>query len=135
MIVVLLFAATAVHAQSQCGPGISFWKLLDSVRVGYNDGRLNIERLYAVCLPVPPKGSRSSYPYDPDGGGRLTTLVKTADGKLLNTYVWSASSIGGLWEMSNYKVLGGYESIKPLAPGKYELEFALEDKQFYRFPF
>jgi hypothetical protein len=61
--------------------------------------------------------------------------VKSADGKVLNTYVWYAESIGGLWEMSRYKVVGGYESVKPLGAGNYSLEFTLEDKPFYRFPF
>jgi hypothetical protein len=92
-------------------------------------------RLYAVCLPPPAKQSGSNYPYDPDGGGKLSTSVKTADGQTLNTYVWYAESIGGLWELSRYKVLGGYEAVKPLAPGNYVLEFAIEDKPFYRFPF
>jgi len=131
----ILTAAPVGAQQQHCAPGISFWKLLDAVRVGYNDGRLNVDRLYAVCLPTPAQASGSNYPYDPDGGGKLSTLVKTADGKLLNTYVWYASSIGGLWELSNFKVVGGYESVKPLAPGNYVLEFALEDKPFYRFPF
>lgn len=116
-------------------PGISFWKLLDGVSIGYGDGRLSIGKLYAVCLPAPAKQSTSNYPYDPDGGGKLTTLVKTADGKLLNTYVWYAESIGGLWELSRYKVLGGYESVKPLTAGNYVLEFAANDKPFTRFPF
>lgn len=122
-------------AQKPCTPGVSFWKLLDEVRVGYTDGRLALGRLYAVCLPAPAKQSTSNYPYDPDGGGKLTTLVKTADGKVLNTFVWYAESIGGLWELSRYKVLGGYQEVKPLAAGNYVLEFAIEDKPFYRFPF
>src|SRR6185312_7374110 len=134
MLFVFLTAPYGV-AQSQCTPGISFWKLLDSVRVGYGDGRLSIDKLYAVCLPMPLKRNGSSYPYEPEGGGKLSTIVKTADGKALNTYVWYASSIGGLWEMGNYKVLGGYEAIKPLASGNYQLEFALEDRPFYVFPF
>lgn len=118
-----------------CTPGVSFWNLLDEVRVGHTDGRLGIGRIYAVCLPTPAKQSTSNYPYDPDGGGKLVTLVKSADGKVLNTYVWYAESIGGLWELSRYKVLGGYESVKPLAAGNYLLEFVVEDKPFYRFPF
>jgi hypothetical protein len=122
-------------AQKPCTPGVSFWKLLDEVGVGYKDGRLALGRLYAVCLPPPAKQSASNYPYDPDGGGKLSTSVKTADGQTLNTYVWYAESIGGLWELSRYKVLGGYEAVKPLAPGNYVLEFAIEDKPFYRFPF
>ena len=121
-------------AKSSCTPGVSFWNLLDEVRIGYQDGRLGIGRIYAVCLPAPVRQSASNYPYDPDGGGKLSTIVKTADGKVLNTYVWYGENISGLWELSRYKVVGGYEAVKPLPPGKYLLEFALEDKPFDRFP-
>jgi len=133
-----LFQTPDTHsatAQKPCTPGVSFWKLLDEVRVGYTDGRLGLGRIYAVCLPQPAKQSTSNYPYDPDGGGKLATLLKSADGKVLNTYVWYAESIGGLWELSRYKVVGGYEAVKPLVAGNYVLEFAIEDKPFYRFPF
>jgi len=130
-----LISVSIAGAQSQCAPGISFWKLLDAVHIGYVDGKLSIDKTYGVCLPVPSKRSGSNYLYGPDGGGKLATLVKTADGKLLNTYVWYAENIGGLWEMGNYKVLGGYEAVKPLAPGNYQLEFTLEDTPFYVFPF
>ena len=121
-------------AKSACTPGISFWNLMDEVRIGYTDGRLGIGRLYAVCLPTPSRQSASNYPYDPDGGGKLSTVVKTADGKVLNTYVWYGENIAGLWELSRYKVVGGHEAVKPLTAGNYVLEFALEDKPFYRFP-
>lgn len=140
-IVALVFSLSlAVTAQAPapaapCSPGISFWKLLESVSVGYTDGKLTIGRLYAVCLPTPTTPSNSSYPYDPDGGGKLTTLLKTADGKVLNTFVWYGESIGGLWEMSRYKVLGGFQSLTPLTAGNYLLEFAADDKPFTRFPF
>ncbi len=139
-VLVLIFASlVATQAQTTAppctSPGISFWKLLDAVGVGHTDGRLRIDKLYAVCLPAPAKPSTSNYPYDPDGGGKLTTLVKTADGKVLNTYVWYAESIGGLWELSRYKVIGGFQSVKPLTAGNYLLEFAAEDKPFTRFPF
>jgi hypothetical protein len=135
VVLALFLTPTFSNAQTPCTPGISFWKLLDSVRIGYIDGRLNLEKLYAVCLPAPIKRNGSSFPYEPDGGGKLSTQVKTADGTVLNTYVWYASSIGGLWELGNYKVLGGFEAIKPLTAGNYQLEFALEDKPFYVFPF
>lgn len=121
-------------AKTNCAPGVSFWNLLDQVRIGYTDGRLGVGRLYAVCLPTPARQSTSNYPYDPEGGGKLSTIVKTADGKALNTYVWYAENISGLWEMSRYKVVGGYEAVKPLAAGNYVLEFAIDDKPFYRFP-
>ena len=133
-----LFQTPDPHSPTEkktCAPGISFWNLLDEVRIGYTDGRLGIGRLYAVCLPAPARQSTSAYAYDPDSGGKLSTVVKTADGKVLNSYVWYGESISGLWELSRYKVVGGHEAVKPLAPGSYLLEFAVEDKPFYRFPF
>lgn len=132
-----LFQTPDTHsptAKTNCAPGVSFWNLLDEVRIGYTDGRLGVGRIYAVCLPTPSRQSTSNYPYDPDGGGKLSTTVKTADGKALNTYVWYAENISGLWELSRYKVVGGYEAVKPLAAGNYVLEFAIDDKPFYRFP-
>ena len=137
LLVTVIFLKT-VHAQTPetpCVPGISFWNLLDSVSVGYVSGRLSIDRVYAPCLPPPGKQSTSNYDYDPDVGAKLTTVVKTADGKALNTYVWYASRIGGLWELSRYKVIGGHQEVKPLTAGSYVLEFAANDKPFYRFPF
>jgi hypothetical protein len=137
--VLVMFGARVAPAQkpaeANCAPGVTFSSLLGSVGVGYTDGRLSLDRLYAVCLPPPVRPSASNYPYDPDGGGKLSTVLKRADGQTLGTYVWYAESIGGLWEMSRYKVVGGAASVKPLTQGAYVLEFALEDKLFYRFPF
>src|SRR5262245_4708744 len=135
LLILLCAPAVAVAQQAPCTPGISFWKLLEAVSVGYADGKLRVDKLYAVCLPTPARRSSSSYAYDPDSGGKLAMEVKSADGKVLNTYVWFAENVTGLWEMSNYKVIGGYESIKPLAAGKYTLEFAADERPFYRFPF
>ena len=138
LFLVALLSIPAVQAQpapAPCSPGVSFWSLLGAVGVGYGDGRLSIDKLYAVCLPAPAKQSTSNYAYDPDVGGKLTSVIKTADGKVVNTYVWYGENICGLWELSRYKVLGGYQSIKPLTAGNYLLEFAADDKPFYRFPF
>src|SRR5687768_14833887 len=98
-----LFANYPAAAQSACTPGITYWSLLESLGIGYSSGTLNLGKLYAVCLPAPAKPSTSNYPYDPDVGGKLSTIVKSADGKVINTYVWYGESIGGLWEMSRYK--------------------------------
>src|SRR4030095_2667847 len=85
--------ADAQPAQTPCTPSLSFFSLLESVEIGYVDGRVNIGRLYAVCLPAPAKPSNIAYDYDPDSGSKLTTVIKSADGKLLNTYVWYARNI------------------------------------------
>jgi hypothetical protein len=118
-----------------CAQGMSLWSLIEAVNIGYADGRLQLGKMYALCLPQPATPSNSNFAYSPDAGGKLTTLVKDSSGQALTTYVWSAENILGLWEMSDYKVLGGEDSIKPLSAGAYTLEFQLEGKTFYRLPF
>ena len=135
----LFFAGSGValgnQTQVPCTPGISYWSLLGAVGVDYLDGRLIINKLYAVCLPQPLGARTSNYAYSPDGGGKLASVVKRADGQVLNTYIWYGENIAGLWELSRYKVLGGASAIKPLTAGDYIIEFQIEDKPFYRFPF
>lgn len=116
-------------------PGISFWSLLGAVNISYTSGYLQLGKLYAVCLPQPSTPSDSIYAYSPTAGGRLSTVLKDAQGQMRATYVWSAENISGLWEMSDYKVLGGEQSIKPLSAGSYSLEFQIDGKLFYRFRF
>jgi len=135
----LLACASAALADSKagpgCSPGVSFWSLLGEVGIGYADPHLQIEKLYALCLPQPKGAGDSNYAYSPEQGGKLAMAINAADGATFGTYVWSAESVGGLWELSNYKVLGGYEALKPLTAGRYTLEFQIDGAPFYRFPF
>jgi hypothetical protein len=117
-----------------CSPRISNKTLLDSVEVG-GGGHLSIGKLYATCLPTPARKSQTAYEYNPYDGGRLTAVLKSSNGQALNTFVWYGEKITSLWELSRYEVVGGHQSVKPLAPGSYLLEFAVEDKVFQRFPF
>ena len=55
------------QSPSNCKPGVTFGSLLASVGIGYTDGRLNMDRLYAICLPTPEKPGESVYTYNPDG--------------------------------------------------------------------
>lgn len=121
--------------QGACVPGVSFWSLMGAVGVGYADGRPRVGKLYAVCLPAPARASQTNYAYNPDDGGKLSTVLKRSDGTALGTFVWYGENVAGLWELSRYKVVGGEQSVKPLTPGPYVLEFQIEDKPFYRFPF
>jgi len=127
--------ALAEQTQVPCTPGMSYWSLLGAVGVDYTNGRLVVNKLYAVCLPQPDRAANSNYAYSPDGGGKFASVVRRADGQVLNTYIWYGENIAGLWELSNYKVLGGEVSIRPLTAGDYVIEFQLEDKPFYRFAF
>jgi hypothetical protein len=131
----LAFGQGPISPAPCTSPGISFSKLIESIGIGYGDGRLTMGKLYAVCLPTQPGREESPYGYDPDSASKISTLVKTTDGKVLNTYVWYAQNVGGLWELSTYKVVGGSAAVKPLTAGNYLLEFAIDDKPFTRFPF
>ena len=124
-------AAQAIAAP--CVPGVSFWSLLGAVDIGNTDGHLRVDKLYAVCLPPAQAPSSSNYAYSPDDGGKLTSVIKSADGQSLGTYVWYAQNISGLWELSEYKVLGGV--AKSLDAGNYTLEFQADGAPFYRVAF
>ena len=139
LLALLLSAGSGValgeQPQESCTPGMSYWSLLGAVSVDYFTGRPIVNKLYAVCLPQPLRTDNSNFAYSPDGGGKLASVVRRADGQVLNTFIWYGENIAGLWELSHYKVLGGETSIRPLTAGDYVIEFQLEDKPFYRFPF
>lgn len=128
-------AAARVSAQAGCvAPRVRVKMLLDGIEAGAG-GRLSLGRLYAVCLPEPARRGATNYAYNPYDGGKLSTVLKSSNGQPINTFVWYAEKVAGLWELSRYEVVGGPQAVKPLAPGEYVLEFALEDKVFQRFPF
>ncbi len=134
---VLLTGLLSVPAQNPaaaapCEPRIDTASLLTNVDV---NGSLRIGEMYARCLPMPEKKGRTAFQYHPYDGGKLSTVLKSSDGKTLNTFVWYAHSIQSLWEMSRYEVIGGREALQTLKPGSYMLEFALEDKVFQKFAF
>jgi hypothetical protein len=131
---ILVSFAAAVHGQGggQCQPHVDLAGLLNNVHV---NGTLHIGQLYARCLPKPSKVSSTSYEYNPYDGGKLTTTLKSSSGQVLNTFAWYGNNIQSLWELSRYEIVGGAPALKKLSPGKYLLEFALEDKVFQSFPF
>ena len=113
--------AARASAQPGCGaPRVRMKMLLDGVEVGPG-GRLSLGRLYAVCLPEPARRGETNYAYNPYDGGKLSTVLKSSNGQALNTFVWYAEKIAGLWELSRYEVVGGPQAVKPLAPGRRHL--------------
>lgn len=133
----LLSCSSALLAQNNsgtCAPNMRFGSILNNVQIT-GEGYLMLGNMIATCLPQPVRQSSSNYPYNPDDGGKFSIVLKTAKGQALTTYVWSVEKISSLWELRDYKVVGGQAAIKPLTPGDYVLEFALEDKPFHRFPF
>ncbi|HEV2864164.1 MAG TPA: hypothetical protein VGX48_24415, partial [Pyrinomonadaceae bacterium] len=130
-----LFLGPAADArQPACQPRVRMKTLLDNVGVGPR-GVLSIGSLYAHCLPEPARRGATAFAYNPYDGGKLSAVLKASNGQPLNTFVFYAEKIAGLWELSRYEVVGGPQALKPLAVGSYVLDFALEDKVFQRFPF
>ncbi|MFN7928447.1 MAG: hypothetical protein U0Y68_10955 [Blastocatellia bacterium] len=127
-------AALAQPNNAACTPMMRYGSILNNLQIT-REGYLMLGNMIATCLPPPARPSASNFPYNPDDGGKFSIVVKTAKGQPLTTYVWRVEKISSLWELRDYKVIGGQAAIKPLTPGDYVLEFALEDKPFYRFPF
>ena len=128
-----IFSLTFLPGAAQsCEPHIDTPSLLNNVGV---DGSLYIGNLYARCLPVPAKKSRTVYEYHPYDGGKFSSTLKNSVGQTINTFVWYGRQVLSLWEFTRYEIVGGPEALKKLAPGNYSLEFALEDKVFQTFPF
>jgi hypothetical protein len=130
---VLLTCLSSIDAQTaKCEPHIDVSALLTNVDV---NGSLQMSKFYARCLPMPARKSSSAYEYHPYDGGKFSSTLKSSSGQAINTFVWYGENIQSLWEMSRYEVIGGSQAIKKLEPGKYVLEFAVEDKVFQTFPF
>jgi hypothetical protein len=108
--------------------------LLDGIQVG-GRGALSFGKQYAECLPEPVRQSKTNYGYNPYDGGKLSAVLKSSNGQVLNTYVFYAEKITSMWELARHEVVGGPQAVKPLAVGSYSLDFAIEDKVFQRFPF
>jgi hypothetical protein len=131
-LIVLLVGSISGLAQGGCEPRVDMGALLNNVHVS---GSLYIGSLYARCLPKPVKVSSSNFEYNPYDGGKLSTVLKSSSGQVLNTFVWYGHNVQSLWELSRYEVVGGAAAVKKLMPGSYSLEFAVEDKVFQKFPF
>jgi hypothetical protein len=136
--ILILGSLISMNAQENpnlnCPPRITMGSLLDNLKVD-STGRVSFGRLYAVCLPEPARQGKTIYAYHPYDGGKLAAALKNSGGEKLNTFVFYGEKFTTLWELPSYEVVGGRESVKPLAPGSYELEFSAEDKPFMRLPF
>ena len=137
---VSLFMALCANASADqntaapCSAGVSFGVCSVPWMCG-SCGRTSAHRqaLCRVSAGAENTEQHENRTYSPDEGGKLTTIVKSADGQVLETDVWYAENISGLWELSEYKVLGG--ATKQLTAGRYTLEFQADGTPFYRFAF
>ena len=134
-------AATAVmaltslgRAQDQYPPGLMFSTLLNGV--GLDKDALKMEQIQAVFLPKPAGPTKSVYPYNPDDGGKLHTVIRKKDGTQLDRAAWFAENLKTVyWLMNSYKLDSGELQAKLAGEGEYVLDFYLNGELFYRYPF
>jgi len=141
----LLFCllTTVVHTQpsSEYPPAVMFSAMLKGVKVLPEKGMFRMDNLQTVFLPD--AQSNSIYPYNPDDGGKLYSILRRTDGSVVATFTWYAEKRKPpYWLLSSYKIkaekadqttTGSWLTLT--TPGDYELEFLLGEKPFYLFTF
>jgi hypothetical protein len=130
----------ATHA-ADYRPGVMYSTLLNGVKMLHEDGRVTLDSIQAVFLPD--AQSNSIYPYDPDTGGELWSVIRTASGTELYRLDWYAEKLKSpYWLLSSYKATdlrtgAGIPTgwLDLAQEGDYVLEFHLPGGMFYRFAF
>ncbi len=132
--------STSTAQPSAYPPCIMYSTLLNGVQVHPIQGTFRLHQIQAVFLPEIP--SNDVFIYSPENGGTLTSNLKRADGSTVAEIVWYAEKLRApYWLMSSYKIRvpgGGWDAepqFKLTAAGDYVIEFLLDGKLFYRFPF
>lgn len=132
-----LDVGTVVSQASDNPPGLLYSTLLNGVKLNQQTGSLRLEDIQAVFLPVPQ--STDSWKYNATDG-KLTATLTTDQGKALGEYRFHARQTRGVfWLLGSHQVTtpggGTGNDIKITSAGNYLLQFAVEDKPFYKFPF
>lgn len=145
LIVLVLLAVQCTPAPLYAQPAslppcIMFSTLLNGVNIHPIQGTFRLHHLQAVFLPEIP--SNDVFIYSPENGGALTSKLKRADGSLVANIVWYAEKLKPpYYLLSAYKLYPAGSSddqaagYKLTTPGDYLVEFYLNEKLFYRFPF
>jgi hypothetical protein len=115
-----------------------FSTVLEGVKVLPDQGYFRMDRIQAVFLPEPTAKSKTIYPYDPKEGGKLHTVIRKKDGTVVEVATWYASKLKPpYWLLESYELKDTKTTANYKLPGEgeYLLDFYLEGKLFYRFPF
>lgn len=124
-----------VKMTGDCSPRVSTGSLLDNLKID-SAGKLHFGRLYAACLPLPVRQSKTNYAYHPYDGGKLSATLLDRYGERLGEFVFYGEKFTSVWELPRYETLGGAENVKPVVDsGYYSLRFAIEKNPFQRFDF
>ena len=130
------FPATSSAQPANYPPCIMYSTLLNGVKVHPIQGTFRLDQLQ----PDIPGNDVSTY--SPENGGTLTSTLKRSDGATVAEIVWYAEKLKPpYWLLSSYKIRvpgGGWNAepqFKLTTAGDYIVEFLLDGKLFYRFPF
>ncbi len=114
-------------------PALLYSDLLEATQsqVMWRDGHLQIDgTIRALFLPKFEDPS-NSYAYNNSTGARLAHQLKTADGTLIETNFYSGQRLKNPFWMLH----PGVPNDHSFGTGEHLLEYFLEGKLFYRFPF
>lgn len=129
-------SAAQLGFDSKYPPGFMYASLLNGINLRGN-GRLYFKDLRATFLP-PASSPRGLTPYNYQDGGKLTSILRRSDGTVVDKRFWNGKNLDGpYWFVETFPINGAYtQSIDvQMTPGEYMLEFYVEGKPFYRFPF
>lgn len=123
--------ATQSSQDSKYPPGILYSSLLTGF-ILHPNGNLTLDGVSATFLPQLPMSPKGHVPYNPFDGGNLQTIIKSADGRVVETLRWFAKPMNNpFWLLSSFQP----GPFVKMTPGDYIAEFLVEGKTFYRFPF
>jgi hypothetical protein len=138
----LILASLAGTVAAQKGePTFVYSTFLNEITLNPEKGLLKINYLTGVNFPD--EGSEGEFQYNPADGGKLTTIVKYEGyEEPFATMKWyGKKEIDPLWSFTKYDVgkttqpksEDGWMNFQ--TPGKFTMEFYLNDELMYSFPF
>jgi hypothetical protein len=145
-VALFLLATLAITAIASAGisaetysPGLGFASLLNGISLDSDTGQLCLKTdIRATFLPM--AESKSSFPYDPNQGGKLWAVMSDSSGAEVARFDFYAEQLENpYWLLSSNIITVNGQSqetgVVKVAKGSYNLDFFLEGNKFYHFPF
>ncbi len=141
-IALFTLAAALPASTAEYPPGVMFSTMLNGVKLLPETGELSLDNIQATFLPKSAPIPNQFYYYSPDLGGGLHAILKNSAGNEVAKFDFYVELLKQpYYLLTAPKITGPNESILlpggrvKMQPGDYTLDFFVEGKQFYRFPF
>ena len=139
---ILAFNLAIPASAAEYPPGIMFSTVLNGVKLLSATGELSLDNIQATFLPKSAPIPNQYYYYSPDLGGGVNAVLKDSSGNEIAKFDFYVELIKQpYYLLGAYKLTGPDESILipggrvKMQPGSYTLDFYVEGKHFYHFPF